>query len=101
MTKHLNAQEFQKLVLESSEPVIVDFYAEWCGPCKMLAPIIDEIDQEASGFHIYKLDVEQEGAIAQRYGIMSIPTIISFKNGKEYKKVMGYRGKQDILNLIK
>lgn len=96
MIKHINSDEFKKEVLESKEVVIVDFYADWCGPCRMLAPILEEIE----GVNIYKVNVDENSDLAIQYGIMSIPCLISFKDGKEYKKSIGLVEKEKILELI-
>lgn len=86
---------FQKEALESDIPVLVDFYADWCGPCKMIAPIVTELAGEYEGvFKIGKLNVDQEQDTAEKYRVMSIPTLIIFKNGEAVDKVVGLVSKQ-------
>lgn len=98
MSKIINKDEFKTLVLESKEPVLVDFYADWCGPCKMLAPIMDEISEE---YTVYKINVDNEDELAFQYGIMSIPCIIAFKDGKEIDRSVGLTDKETLLNMLK
>lgn len=97
MIKHINSEEFNNEVLKSDKIVLVDFYADWCGPCRMLAPILEDIKD----VDIYKINVDDEPDLAMKYGIMSIPCLISFKDGKEYKKSIGLVDKETILELIK
>lgn len=86
---------FQKEVLESDMPVLVDFYADWCGPCKMIAPIVAELATEYEGvFKIGKLNVDQEQDTAEKYRVMSIPTLLIIKNGEVVDKVVGLVSKQ-------
>lgn len=86
----VTADEFKTRVLESELPVLVDFWATWCGPCLRIAPIIEELAAEYAGrLTVLKLDVDAHGSIAQDYGIMSIPTLIIFKNGAEAEKIVG------------
>ena len=101
MAKILNSAEFKELVLEAKGTVLVDFFATWCGPCKMMAPIIDELAEENNDFSVYKLDVDEAGDIAGDYNIMSIPTLIVFKDGEVYKKNVGVASKEKILELVK
>ncbi|MBR1416514.1 MAG: thioredoxin [Bacilli bacterium] len=97
MSKKINGEEFKSDVLESRGFVFVDFYADWCGPCKMLGPIMDEI---ANDNVVYKINVDEESEIASDYGIMSIPCVILFKDGKEYKRSIGLKNKEEILELM-
>ena len=97
MIKHINEKEFNEEVLKSSDIVLVDFYADWCGPCRMLAPTLEELND----VNIYKVNVDDEQELAMKYGIMSIPCLISFKDGKEYKKSIGLVDKETILELLK
>ena len=98
MSKVVNKEEFKKVVIDSKEEVLVDFYADWCGPCKMLGPILDEISKDHT---VYKVNVDNEPELAQNYGIMSIPCMIIFKDGKEVNRMVGLRSKSDILELLK
>ncbi len=97
----IKKEDFQKEVLESDVPVLVDFYATWCGPCKMLSPVIDKISEENTDIKICKIDVDEESELASEFGVMSIPTLIAFKDGEEIKRVTGVRPKQEILAMLK
>jgi len=91
---------FEKEVLNSDKTVVVDFYADWCGPCKMMAPVIDELANENSNIKVCKVNVDDNRELAINYNIMSIPTIIIFKNGNIGKKFIGFTSKDDILKEI-
>jgi len=91
---------FEKEVLNSEKTVVVDFYADWCGPCKMMAPVIDELANENSNIKVCKVNVDDNRELAINYNIMSIPTIIIFKNGNIGKKFIGFTSKDDILKEI-
>ena len=91
---------FEKEVLKSETTVVVDFYADWCGPCKMMSPIIDKIAEENIDIKVGKLNVDEAQEIAVRYNVMSIPTIILFKNGIEFKRLVGVTSKNNILNAL-
>ena len=95
--KLLNEEEFKKEVLEAKEPVLVDFFANWCGPCKMLAPIMEEISETHK---VFKVDTDEAGDLAMEYGIMSIPCVILFKDGKEVNRSVGLRTKEDLLKMV-
>jgi len=101
MATHITMKEFEEKVLKSDKPVIVDFYAAWCGPCKMLAPTIDKISEADNGIEVFKVNVDQETGLAQKYGVMSIPTIIGFKDGKVNKQAVGYVPENKLLDLVK
>ncbi len=98
MLKHINNLEFTEEVLTSKETVLVDFYADWCGPCRMLSPILEEL---SSKYNVYKVNVDNEEELSRKYGIMSIPCVISFKDGKEYKRSVGLVDKDTLLELLK
>lgn len=94
----LNKDNFEKEVLQSDLPVLVDFYATWCPPCKMLAPVIEQLAEELRDkMKVAKLDIDQNQAIAQKYGVMSVPTMIIFESGKEKKRMVGLRSKEDLV----
>ena len=97
----ITAQNFEQEVLQSDKPVLVDFYADWCGPCKMMAPVIEEIAEEADDIKVGKLNIDNEMEIAQKYGVMSIPTLIVFKNGEEVKRDLGAKLKKAVLDMLK
>lgn len=94
----LTTQNFENEVLKSEKPVLVDFWATWCGPCMRQAPIVEEL--AAEGYSVGKVDVDQQPALAQQYGVMSIPTLIVFKNGKEDNRVVGLTAKSDLIRLL-
>lgn len=85
---------FKEIVADSNKTVILDFWAEWCGPCKMIAPIVEELSEKYSEITFCKVNVDDEPAIAAAYGIMSIPTLIKFKGGKAVDQNVGYAGKE-------
>lgn len=93
----LSDATFQEEVGASSEPVLVDFWAEWCGPCKMIAPILEEIAGEHDGIKIRKLNVDENPETARQFQVMSIPTMIVFKDGQEAKRIIGAKGKGALL----
>lgn len=96
----LNRENFESEVLNRSGVALVDFYADWCGPCKMIAPVIEEVAQERQDVAVGKLNVDTDPELAAKYGVMSIPTLIVFKDGQEISRVSGYRPKQDVLSLL-
>ena len=97
---HLNSDNFENEVLRSEKPVLVDFYAYWCGPCKMIAPFIEELASEHSEYVFAKVNVDNNMPLAFSYGVESIPLILIFKNGEVVKKSVGYKQKDDILKLL-
>jgi len=99
--KHINQNDFEEKVLKSKLPVMVDFYAEWCAPCKMAGPVLDKLADEFSGkVEIFKVNVDEAQSLAQRYGVMSIPTVIVFKDGKEVDRQMGFAGEEGYREMI-
>ena len=96
----ITSSNFNEEVLNSDKMTMVDFYADWCGPCKMMSPIIDKIAEENDSIKVGKLNVDDAQDIAIKYNVMSIPTIIIFKNGIEFKRFVGVRSKSDILNAL-
>ena len=97
MVKKISSEEFKSVTNSGDKPVIVDFFADWCGPCKMLAPVLDELASESSEAVIYKLNVDESPDVANEFGVTSIPTLISFKGGKEFKRHVGILPKDAIL----
>ena len=93
---------FEEVVLNSKVPVLVDFWATWCGPCKMLSPVVDEVAEEANGeFIVGKVNVDEEKELAKKFRVMSIPTLIVFKDGAEAKRSVGFIEKEEVLALVK
>ncbi len=97
----VSTADFEKEVLQSDVPVLVDFWAVWCGPCKAIAPFVEEIASELAGkAKVYKVDVDSEGELAMKYGIMSIPALVVFKGGKEVDRMIGAGPKDHIKALL-
>ncbi|NLX70581.1 MAG: thioredoxin [Clostridiales bacterium] len=97
----LTMDSFDNEVLNSEHPVLVDFWAAWCGPCRMIAPIIDQIADEYVGkLKVGKVNVDEQGQLAAEYGVMSIPTLVFFKNGEEVQRVVGVRPKPELDKII-
>lgn len=97
----VNDNNFEEEVLKSNIPVLVDFYADWCGPCKMLSPTVDEVASENDDIKVVKIDVDESQEVAIKYQIMSIPTLVVIKNGKEVNRSVGVIDKEEILSMIK
>ncbi len=93
----LNDSTFDEVIKSADQPVIVDFWAEWCGPCKMIAPILEEIADEQDSITVAKLNVDDSPDVAMRYQVMSIPTLIVFKDGEIAKRMVGAKGKGQLL----
>lgn len=89
MVIKLTTENFEQEVLKAEQPVLVDFYADWCGPCQMMGPVVEEIAGEVSNAKVCKINIDEQMAIAQRYGVMTIPTFAVFKNGELVKKEIG------------
>ena len=98
MTQTVSDQDWESEVLKSDTPVLVDFWAEWCGPCRMVGPVVEEIAQEKAGeLKVVKLNVDDSPDTARKYRVMSIPTIMVFEGGDEKKRIVGARGKSQLL----
>jgi len=97
---HINQNNFQSEVINSDKPVLLDFWAPWCGPCRMVVPIVDEIARERTDIRVGKVNVDEQPELARRFGVMSIPTLVVMKNGKVVNQAMGARPKQQILAML-
>ena len=99
--KIVQKNEFEEII-KGEKPTIVDFFATWCGPCKMLSPILEKVEQDSKGeFNIVKVDIDESLDLARKYGIMSVPTMIVFKGGHEQEKLVGLRQKNQIEETVK
>ena len=98
MAKIITAQNFETEVLKSEKPILIDFWATWCGPCMRQAPIVEALSEE--GYAVGKIDVDQEPALAQQFQVMSIPTLIIFKGGKEVQRIVGLTSKEKLKSLL-
>lgn len=98
--KHISESQFQSEVMEDKGRVLVDFYADWCGPCKMLSPILEEVGDEIDNLKIVKVNVDESQALAQQYGVMSIPTVYLFDGGMKAGKFVGVKSKEDVMDFI-
>ena len=97
---HLTKENFQEEVLESKVPVLVDFYATWCGPCKMVAPILDELSEELEDVKIFKVDVDEQPELAKKNFVMSVPMFFVYKDGKVVRRDIGGKTKDELIELI-
>lgn len=96
----INENDFKEKVLNSDKKVLVDFYADWCGPCKMMSSVIDSFKEEIENYYIYKVDVDKCPNISREYGIMSIPNLIIFENGNILKQEMGFKSKDELKEFL-
>ena len=96
----ITADNFKKEVLEERKTVLIDFYADWCGPCKMLAPVLEEIAKENTNTKFVKINVDDAQDLAMEYNVMSIPTLVVIKNGKEVNRVVGLVNKSELMGII-
>lgn len=100
MTIEITAENFENEVLNSDKPVLIDFWAAWCGPCRMLSPVVDEIAEENDSVKVGKVNVDEQLELAAQFGIKSIPTLLFFKDGKQIDRSVGVASKSAILNMI-
>jgi thioredoxin 1 len=100
MLKIVNEQNFEQEVLKNEKLILVDFYADWCGPCRMLAPILEKMGSDRNDFDIAKLDIDKNQNLAMQYGVQSIPTMIVFKDGKSVDGMIGLADEQTIIDIV-
>ena len=101
MAEIVSSSDFQSKVLDATEPVLVDFFATWCGPCKMIAPTVDEVAAEVTGrARVVKVDIDASPDIASRYGVMSVPTLVAFQGGQPVRHAVGVQPKQNLLAML-
>ena len=96
----LTKENFEAEALKAEKPVLIDFWASWCGPCRMLSPVVDEVAEERSDVKVCKINVDEQPELANNYGVMSIPTLILMKNGKIVSQAVGARPKESVLSMI-
>ena len=97
---NINNENFQKEVMESEKPVLLDFWAPWCGPCRMVSPVIDEVAGELAGVKVGKINVDEQPELAGKFGVMSIPTLVVMKNGKVVDSSVGVKPKAHIIKML-
>ncbi len=96
----LTNDNFDEMVIKSDKTVLIDFYAKWCGPCRMVSPIVDEISEQTQEYRVCKADVDEEPELAQKFGVSNIPTLVVVKNGKIANQCVGARSKEFILSMM-
>ena len=101
MTIQITKENFQSEVMESNVPVLVDFFATWCGPCKMLSPVLDQVAAENTDFKVCKVDVDAEPELAAQFKVMSVPTLVVIKDGQVVNQASGFRPKDQVVKLVK
>ena len=97
---HVSTEDFEALVKQSTKPVLVDFWASWCGPCRMLSPVVDEVAEERTDVKVGKVNVDEQPELAGEFGVMSIPTLLVFEQGKLVRQAVGARPKAGVLDLL-
>ena len=98
--KHVKASEFNNEVLKADKPVLVDFWSDWCGPCKMLGPVLEQVAAKVDDVQIVKINVDEESSVAEKYNIMSIPTLLLFKSGECVAKSVGFISEGQVMEFI-
>ena len=96
----ITKENFEQEVLQSAKPVLLDFWASWCGPCRMLSPVVDEVAEERTDVKVGKVNVDEQPELAGQFGVMSIPTLLVFEQGKLVRKAVGARPKASVLDLL-
>ena len=97
----LTSENFEQEVLQADKTVLVDFWASWCGPCKMLSPVVDQLAEELEGVKVAKINIDEQMELAEKYNVSSIPCVVAFKNGEEVGRSVGLAPKQKLVDLLK